>query len=93
MGAVAAQLQAQRDQVVQGAGVDVAGDDRGDRRVAGDGAGGVAVQLGAAVAAAAPGFPGAARRHRTRISVTHPVSSGDPSSIARSSAKETCAQT
>jgi hypothetical protein len=42
MGAVASQLQAQYDQVVQGARVDVAGDDRGDAGVAGHRAGRVA---------------------------------------------------
>ena len=61
-GAVACQLQAERDEVVQDAGVDVAGDDRGDRGVAGQGAGGVAVQPGAAVAAGPVGGFGAAGR-------------------------------
>src|SRR5579859_2017574 len=54
-GAVAGQLQAQSDQVIEDGGVDVAGDDRGDRGVAGDRAGGVAVQPRAAVAAGAAG--------------------------------------
>jgi hypothetical protein len=53
-------LQAQCDQVIQDGGVDVAGDDRGDRGVAGQGAGGVAVQPGTAVATDAVGGLGAA---------------------------------
>jgi hypothetical protein len=46
------ELDAQLDQVIQGGRVDLAGDHWRDRRVAGERAGGVAVQPGAAVAAA-----------------------------------------
>ncbi len=60
VGAVPGQLQAQRHQVIQHAEVQVAGDDRGDRRIAGDAAGGVAVQPGPAVPAGAAGYRGTA---------------------------------
>ena len=49
------QFDAQPDQVIEHAGVDVAGDDRGDDRVARHGPGGRAVQPGAAVPAALGG--------------------------------------
>ena len=53
------ELDAQPDQVLQRAGVDVAGDERDHRRVTRDGLGGVAVQPGPAAPAAARGGAGA----------------------------------
>ena len=49
------QLDAQPDQILQRAGVDLAGDERDHRRITGDGLGGVAVQPGAAAPAAGGG--------------------------------------
>jgi hypothetical protein len=48
---VAGELDTQAHQVIQGGGVDLAGDDRDDGGVAGHGPGGLAVQPGGAVAA------------------------------------------
>jgi hypothetical protein len=92
-GTVAGQLQAQPDQVIQRAGIDVGGDNRGDQGVAGQGPGGIPVQPGAAVAPGALGPGGPAGGPPDPHLVTHSVSSSDPSSIACSSASETCAHT
>ena len=80
---------AQDDQVLYGVGVDIAGDDRDDHRVARDGAGLLALQPRAAV----PGTTDAAARwaaHRARYSAIHLSCSAESASISHSSAKEMC---
>ena len=78
------ELGAQPDQVIQGGGVDVAGDDGGEGRVAGERAGGVAVQPRPAVAAAHRGG-GPARGPCARTRAVHSAISAElPSSLIRS---------
>jgi hypothetical protein len=69
------ELDAEPDQVVEGGGVDVAGDDRDEDGVAADRLGGAALQPGAAVAAG----------HRRRGAVRRPPGGrrGDPLALQR----------
>ena len=89
--AVPVQFHAQPDQILQRVHVDVPGDDRGHRRVAGDRLGGVAVSQ------APPSLPVSdanARRaaHRARTCAVHCSCSAESPSSSSRSASEMCTQ-
>ena len=85
------ELDAQPDQVLKSIRVHLAGHDRGHRRVARHGLGGVAVQPRTAVTAARRGL-GRCAAHCARTRVVHSSISAELPSSTMRSAREMCAQ-